>query len=185
MRLDLLVASGGVLSHAPRMSQTALMLIDSFEPEGFTSLAKDSIFMMPHLGVLAGVHEQAAMEVFERDCLIMLGTCVAAKGEGKAGKACFRYSISGGGLSEKGQAAVGDLLRFPLGPGETAAVEIQPERGFDCGAGPGKAISREARGGTVGLVLDARGRPLALPESPADRRASLQRWFAAMDLYPA
>ena len=53
MQLDLLVASGGVLSHAPRMQQTALMLIDAFAPEGFTTLAKDSIFMMPHLGVLA------------------------------------------------------------------------------------------------------------------------------------
>ncbi|MGA1632418.1 MAG: glutamate mutase L, partial [Phycisphaerales bacterium] len=185
MRLDLLVASGGVLSHAPRMSQTALMLIDAFEPEGFTSLAKDSIFMMPHLGVLAGVHEQAAMEVFERDCLIVLGACVAAKGEGKVGKPCFRFSISGGGLSEKGQVAVGDLLRFPLGPGEVAMVEVQPERGFDCGAGPGKAISREVRGGTVGLILDGRGRPLLLPEETAERRASLRRWFAAMDLYPA
>ena len=185
MRLDLLVASGGVLSHAPRMSQTALMLIDSFEPEGFTSLAKDSIFMMPHLGVLAGVHEQAAMEVFERDCLIVLGACVAAKGEGKAGKPCFRYSISGGGLSEKGQIAVGDLLRFPLAPGATANVEVQPERGFNCGAGPGKALSREVRGGTVGLVLDARGRPLSLPTETSERRASLRRWFEAMDLYPA
>ena len=51
MALDLLVASGGVLSHAPRMQQTAAMLIDAFEPEGITTLAKDSIFMMPHLGV--------------------------------------------------------------------------------------------------------------------------------------
>src|SRR4029079_6564 len=74
MRLDLLIASGGVLSHAPRMQQTAAMLIDAFEPEGVTTLAKDSIFMMPHLGVLAQVHPQAALEVFERDCLIYLGT---------------------------------------------------------------------------------------------------------------
>ncbi|MFM1890167.1 MAG: hypothetical protein RLZZ565_924, partial [Planctomycetota bacterium] len=110
---------------------------------------------------------------------------VAAKGEGKVGKPCFRFSISGGGLSEKGQVAVGDLLRFPLGPGEVAMVEVQPERGFDCGAGPGKAISREVRGGTVGLILDGRGRPLLLPEETAERRASLRRWFAAMDLYPA
>ena len=44
--------------------------------------------MMPHLGVLASVHPQAAMEVFEKDCLIYLGTCVAAKGQGKIGKAC-------------------------------------------------------------------------------------------------
>ncbi len=34
MKLDLLVGSGGVLSHAPRMQQTAMMLIDAFEPEG-------------------------------------------------------------------------------------------------------------------------------------------------------
>ena len=61
------------------------MMIDAFEPEGFTELAKDSIFMMPHLGVLAQVHPQAALEVFERDCLIYLGTCVAAKGTGKPG----------------------------------------------------------------------------------------------------
>ncbi len=51
--------SGGVLSHAPRMHQTAMMLIDAFEPEGFTALAKDSIFMMPHLGVLAQVQPSA------------------------------------------------------------------------------------------------------------------------------
>ena len=66
MKLNLLVASGGVLSHAPHMQQTAMMLIDAFQPEGVTTLAKDSIFMMPHLGVLDQVHPQAAMDVFEK-----------------------------------------------------------------------------------------------------------------------
>ena len=50
--------------------------------------------MMPHLGVLAQVHPQAALEVFERDCLIYLGTCVAAKGQGKPGKPCFKLHDS-------------------------------------------------------------------------------------------
>ena len=71
------------------------MLVDSFEPQGFTQLAKDSIFMMPHLGVLASVHSVAAMEVFERDCLVRLGWSVAAKGEGKWGRKCFSYRVSG------------------------------------------------------------------------------------------
>ena len=81
-----LSASGGVLSHAPSMNQTAMMLVDAFEPEGCTNLAKDSIFMMPHLGVLSAVHPEAASQVFERDCLIYLGTCIAAKGVGKTGR---------------------------------------------------------------------------------------------------
>lgn len=184
MKLDLLVASGGVLSHAPRMEQTAAMLVDSFEPEGFTELAKDSIFMMPHLGVLASVHAKAAMEVFERDCLILLGTSIAAKGLSKPGKPCFRYAIDGGGLNEKGEMKYGEVKLLRLGAGQSARAEITPERGFDVGTGPGKPVTREVRGGTVGIVLDARGRPLSLPEDAAERRSTITRWVKALELYP-
>ena len=48
--LDMIVGSGGVLSHAPRRQQAMLMMIDAFQPEGITHLAVDSIFMMPQLG---------------------------------------------------------------------------------------------------------------------------------------
>lgn len=184
MKLDLLVASGGVLSHAPRMNQTAMLLIDSFEPEGFTTLAKDSIFMMPHLGVLAEVHAKAALEVFEKDCLIYLGTNIAAKGLGKPGRPCFRYTISGKTVNESGTLNFGELKLLPLGPGETARVTIEPERGFDFGAGPGKRIERTVKGGTVGLVLDARGRPLQLPEERRACQATMSKWVQAMDMYP-
>ncbi len=184
MALDLLVASGGVLSHAPRMQQTAALLIDAFEPEGITTLAKDSIFMMPHLGVLAQVHPQAALEVFERDCLIYLGTCVSPAGTGSPGKKCFRFTLSGSGIDEHAEIAVGQMRRIPLPPGETAKIAVEPARGFDCGNGPGKPVEREIRGGTVGVILDGRGRPLALPEDATRRRQLLIDWIRALDLYP-
>jgi uncharacterized protein (TIGR01319 family) len=185
MKLDLLVASGGVLSHAPRMHQTALLLIDAFEPEGFTTLAKDSIFMMPHLGVLAQVHPDASLQVFERDCLIYLGSCVAAAGRGKPGRPCFSYTIRGETLNDTGEMAFGDLRLFPLALGETATVSVDPARGFDFGAGPGRPVEREVKGGTVGLVLDARGRPLVLPEEREACRATITQWVDAIDLYPS
>ena len=184
MKLDLLVASGGVLSHAPRMHQTAALLIDSFEPEGFTTLAKDSIFMMPHLGVLAQVHPQASLEVFTRDCLIYLGTCVAAKGLGKLGRPCFEYQITGDTLNESGTINFGDVKLLPLGPDETAKVTIDPARGFDVGAGPGKKVQRKVTGGTVGLFLDGRGRPLILPQQRSEAQKMMMRWVTAMELYP-
>jgi hypothetical protein len=184
MKLDLLVASGGVLSHAPRMQQTAMMLIDAFEPEGFTRLAKDSIFMMPHLGVLAQVHPQASLDVFERDCLIYLGTCIAAAGTGKPGRPCFRFSFTSATLNESGEMRCGDLRLLPLGESETARVAIEPERGFDCGAGPGKPIEREVHGGTVGVILDARGRPLEIPADRAAGRRLVETWLTALDVYP-
>ena len=184
MKLNLLVGSGGVLSHAPRMRQTAAMLIDAFQPEGFTTLAKDSIFMMPHLGVLAQVHPQAAMEVFERDCLIYLGTCIAPRGQGKPGKPCFSFAIEGPSLKESGEMACGEIRLFALGVGETARVAIEPARGFDVGAGPGRRVEREVEGGTVGLVLDARGRPLELGSDRSVSRLMVQRWVEALGLYP-
>jgi len=183
MKLDLLVASGGVLSHAPRMQQTAAMLVDAFQPEGITTLAKDSIFMMPHLGVLAQVHPQAAMEVFEKDCLIYLGTCVAAKGEGKSGKRCFSFRAEGDSLNEAGELVVGDLKLLPLAADATAQLTLEPARGFDLGAGPGRRVEREVRGGTVGLLLDARGRPLVLPEDRETSRAAVRKWIDALELY--
>ena len=183
MKLDLLVASGGVLSHAPRMHQTAMMLIDAFEPEGFTALAKDSIFMMPHLGVLADVHPQASLEVFERDCLVYLGTCVAPKGIPKAGRPCFRYVFTRNGEEQSGEVLCGEIKLLPLGEGERGILAVEPDRTFDCGEGPGKRVEREVRGGAVGLILDGRGRPLVLPADRAAGRRQMEAWVKALDLY--
>jgi uncharacterized protein (TIGR01319 family) len=183
MVLDLIVGSGGVLSHAPQMEQTVAMMIDAFEPEGITSLAKDSIFMMPHLGVLASVHPQAALEVFEKDCLVYLGTCVAPRGRGKRGKPCFRYQIKGDGIHETGELKVGEMRLLPLPVNHTAEIVIDPERGFDLGDGPGKPVKGTVRGGTVGIVLDARGRPLVIEGEESERREQIGDWVAELNVY--
>ena len=183
MAVDLLVGSGGVLSHAPRMEQTAMMLIDAFEPEGITRLAKDSIFMMPHLGVLASVHPQAAMEVFERDCLVYLGTCIAPKGRPKPGQPVCRYTFEGE-LRESGELRGGDIVRLRLEVGQTAQVILQPARGFDVGSGPGRTRSATIHGGTVGIVLDGRGRSLELPADRSSCRELVVKWNRAIEMYP-
>ncbi|MDG2055222.1 MAG: glutamate mutase L [Phycisphaerales bacterium] len=184
MALNLLVASGGVLSHAPCMEQTAMMLVDAFEPEGVTKLAKDSIFMMPHLGVLAAVHPKAAMEVFDRDCLVYLGTNVSAKGIGKPGKKCFSWELQGDGIQASGEMNFGDLELIRMGQDQTATITCDPARGFDLGAGPGKKMTAEVRGGSVGLILDGRGRPLALPEEREACKAAIGAWVKELELYP-
>jgi len=182
MRLDLLVGSGGVLSHAPRMQQTAVMLIDAFEPEGITRLAKDSIFMMPHLGVLSSVHLRAALEVFERDCLVYLGTCIAPNGQGKLGKPVCRYSFQDG-ISASGELPFGEMIRIRLDVGQTAEVHLQPTAGFDVGNGPGKNRTATIHGGTVGVILDGRGRPLELPIDRVVCRETVDRWNQSLGMY--
>jgi uncharacterized protein (TIGR01319 family) len=184
--LDMLVGSGGVLSHAPRRQQSMLMMIDAFQPEGITHLAVDSIFMMPQLGVLAQVNAEAATQVFERDCLIHLGTCVTPIGIGKAGDTCLSIEIN---YTDKPiiteDIPFGDLRLYPLEIGEKASLKLQPSRRFDLGAGHGTPIETEAMGGVVGLVIDTRGRPLEIPSDSKQRVAQLTKWQDALGIYPS
>ncbi len=184
MTLDLIVGSGGVLSHAPRRAQSAQMAIDAFAPEGITQLAVDSIFMMPHLGVLSTVDKQAAKEVFEKDCMVRLGTCVAPTGEGKPGSKCFDIKIEmpdGTTLNES--ANVGDYKLIKLEVGQRAKCTVTPAKGFDMGQGSGKPVEGVLHGGQVGVFLDARGRPIKIPTKPDERVATLVKWYKISDMY--
>lgn len=184
--LNLIIGSGGVLSHAPRRNQAALMMIDAFLPEGVTQLAVDSIFMMPHLGVLSTVHEKAATEVFDKDCLIHLGPCIAPVGEGKEGIKCIKIKLE----SESGEVFeksfdFGDLYVYPLPVGKKARAIIDPAKNFDLGVGRGKILECQIEGGVVGVIIDCRGRrPFALPTDNNRRTELLKKWFKAMNLYP-
>ncbi len=185
MSLDMIVGSGGVLSHAPRRSQSAMMMIDAFLPEGITRLAVDSIFMMPQLGVLAQVDKEASMQVFHRDCLINLGTCIAPVGNTSEGKICMSINvISNDGKSIQKDISFGQIVVIPLAEDEKAKVIIYPRSGFDVGSGSGKKLETEVKGGVVGIIIDARGRPLRLPQDINKRVNKLKEWFYAMNLYP-
>ncbi len=186
MSLDLLIGSGGVLSHAPRRPQSFWMMIDAFLPEGVTRLAVDSIFMMPHLGVLASVNDRAATEVFYKDCLVRLGTCVAPVGPGKPGKDCVRVEMQVPGRGAVQEAVpFGELRRIPVAYTMEFAARVSPARGFDVGAGPGQPLQTKFEGGLVGIVIDTRGRrPFELPADPASRVQKFQDWSKAFDAYP-
>ncbi len=187
--LNLLVGSGGVLSHAPRRVQSAWMMLDSFLPEYVTELAVDSIFMMPQLGVLAEVDQKAATDVFVADCLIRLGAAVMPVGKGKPakeGQKCLKAGIKlPSGLKEY-EVPYGSIVRIPLDPGQTAEATLEPASDFDLGAGFGRSTKATLAGGICGIILDCRGRqPFALPEDATQRIRKLREWAKALDAYPA
>ncbi len=185
MSCNMLIGSGGVLSHAPRRNQAALMLIDAFLPEGITRLAVDSIFMMPQLGVLSTVHPKAAKEVFDKDCLIHLGTCITPVGVEKDGREILKYKfILPDGRTEAGTLKYGEMKMIPLAVGETAQASLEPQRGMDLGHGKNKKIETTVNGGVVGIILDGRGRSNFLLTDDNLRVKKLKEWMLALDIYP-
>ncbi len=173
--LDLVIGSGGVLSHAPARMQAALMMLDGFALEGVTQLAVDSIFMMPHLGVLSSVYPEAAVEIFEHDCLINLGHAVVplylSKSAGNSNE-LVRVLIDG---REAAIIEQGKLSQLELSQGMKVHLKLEPlKRGVDCGMGSGNILEREIEVGLCGLLLDGRGRPLSF-DSDLAKRAAFQR----------
>ena len=192
MDLDLIVGSGGVLSHAPRREQSAKMIIDSFMPEGITQLAVDSIFMMPQLGVLANISKKelgeearnAALEVFHKDCLIRLGTCITPIGKVKNKSIVMRIKLTfpSGEKVEK-ELRKNELYRIKADYEEIIA-ELIPHKKMDIGSGIGEPIKTTIYGGIVGIILDGRERPISIPNNSQERLSNLKSWSDALNEYP-
>ena len=161
-RIGLVVGSGGVLSHAPRRPQAAAMLLDAFAPRGYTFLAVDSIFMMPHLGALSEIEPEIALEVLERDCFIPLGPCVslvAATG-GEPGKVAGELTLRTPQKVSQRPIHVGEVLCLPLGRKQQGLLRIEAAAGCDFGSGAGRDFERSVSGGEVGIIVDARGQSM-------------------------
>ena len=193
MELDLIVGSGGVLSHAPRRQQSAKMLIDSFLPEGITALAVDSIFMMPQLGVMANIEKKdlaeqariAALEVFDKDCLIRLGTCIAPVGSVESKKDVLKAELEfSSGEKKEINLDGGDLVLVEADYQEIS-ITLTPSKGIDVGAGVNETIKTTVYGGQVGIIFDCRGRPLSLSKEPNKRISELNNWSKALNEYPS
>jgi len=68
---DLLIGSGGILSHSPRPAAAAVLL-DALAPAENVELAVDSEFMFPHLGALAEVNPELAVELVQQLGIVKL-----------------------------------------------------------------------------------------------------------------
>ena len=175
LKLDLIVGSGGVLSHAPRRSQAMRMLIDSFLPQGITEIAVDSIFMMPQLGVLSTFHEKAAIEVFHKDCLVKLGTCLAPIGKHSQGKDLLTYSFNINNKIHEGTLKFGEIILIKASLG-MHNCKITPERNVDLGFGKGQIFEGNINGGEVGILLDGRGRKISFLNDDSSRINQILDW---------
>ena len=156
------------------------MMLDAYQPLGVTRLAVDSVFMLPHLGVLSTVHPEAAAEVFLKDCLVDLGTVVAPAGNMRKGVPAFEVIF---GKDDKLTVNGGDLRVLSLDTGEQMKVRIRPLTStLDFGAGPGKEFQAVLYGGPAGIILDARGRPLSHPTDDLERISAVSSWFKSFGL---
>jgi uncharacterized protein (TIGR01319 family) len=78
--IGMVIGSGGVMSHMTS-SEAIQVLVEGFKPVGVTTLAVDSSFKSPHMGVLASLDSDLAIDLYQRECIQTLGTVIAPSGK--------------------------------------------------------------------------------------------------------
>ncbi|HUM68139.1 MAG TPA: glutamate mutase L, partial [Chloroflexota bacterium] len=174
---DRLLVHGAVFARAPRPGQVMLLLLDALQPTGIFSVGLDQYGVLPPLGVLAGHQPLVVVQTLAAGVLSELGWVIAPAGKGQAGKKVLDIVIESPTARFEGEIEFGKIEVFPISPGQEAQVTVKPTGRFDIGFGPGQGKTLTLKGGAVGgLVIDARGRPLALPRDPNDRRNLMRKW---------
>jgi hypothetical protein len=178
--LEPIIASGAVLARAPHPGYAALVLLDAVQPTGISTLVLDPHNLTPSLGVASGVLPIISVQVLESGSYVSLGTVVAPIGRSRIGRRIMRLRLEREGTGEdiSGEVRMGQLVVLPLALGEQARLTLRPERAIDVGfGGPGRAGTLRVAGGAVGLIIDARGRPIILPKDPERQRELNQKWL--------
>jgi hypothetical protein len=178
---DLILATGGALAHAPKFGQAALILLDALQPRGVTSMVLDRTMLISQLGAVATVAPIAAVQVNENDAVMhRLGTCVIPYGELPPGQVAIRVGVEySNGRQVTAEVMSGSIEIIPLHINEQALLTLYPAPTVDVGLGPGERAraAEEVDGGLVGLIIDARGRPLVFPTDEIERYARLLQWM--------
>lgn len=188
---DWVLAGGGVLAHAPHPGLALLTILNAIQPapdhdRPLIDIHLDSLGLLQVCGALAGLDPDAAVTVFDRDLLrnTPLASCVVPLGEGRPGETAVEVELIVGGKVTQRTVRHGEIARLPLSQGRTGQLKLRPASGVRIGrAAPGEEMATapgEVRGSALGLVIDARGRPLSLPSDPDQRRARIWEWLVEL-----
>jgi hypothetical protein len=141
----------------------------------------DEYNLVASLGAAANVQPLAVVQSLYNDGLTFLGTAIVPAGKAHQGEKALTVRSVDPELNVRSDVMYGSLVAIPLQSYEPGMMlELVPARSFDVGQGPGKKIKIEYEGGTVGLIVDARGRPIEFDAHLDARRQQVERWLWEM-----
>jgi len=176
--LDLIIGGGGAVSDGTSLGQSLLLLLDAIQPVGIMPILLDQNNLLPLLGAAASRNQYLPVQVIESGAFIGLGTVISVIAAANYGDQVLRAKLTyADGTEARAEVKFGGLEILPLASGESARLSLQPLRRSDAGLGPGRSGAVPVTGGALGVIIDARGRPLQLPSDPVRRRELIKKWY--------
>jgi hypothetical protein len=175
-----ILACGSVITRAPTLGQSLLMLLDGIQPVGITTMILDQNNLLPALGAAASRNSILPIQILESGAFLGLATVVAPYSKAKEGTPILKGRVVyQNGNESRVDIKQGALEVFPLPAGQSGRLYLHPFHHTDIGFGLGHSVEGgiPITGTALGLVIDARGRPLRLPGDAARRRDIAKKWL--------
>lgn len=180
-RFEPIVAAGSIFTHAPSFGQALLTVLDGLQPTAVTTVILDQNDLLPSLGAAASINSILPIHILESNAILNLATVITAVGNTRLGAPVLRVKITEEGRESSLEVKYGSIEVIPLPVGRSARLQLQPLNRFDVGmGGPGRSGGVRVNGSAIGVVIDARGRPLRLPGEVELRKELLNKWSAAL-----
>ncbi len=174
-----ILAMGSVVSRAPTLGQSLLVLLDGIQPIGVTTLILDQNNLLPALGSAAMRNSILPIQVLESGAFNGLATVIAPNASFRPGTPILRLRlVRSTGEENRLEVKQGELVIMPLATGEEGKLFIQSLHGeMGLGLGSGREKGIPVTGTALGIVIDARGRPLYLSSDAGRRRELIKKWL--------
>jgi hypothetical protein len=177
-----ILASGAAITGAATPGQKLLMLLDGLQPTGIGTLALDQNNLLSMLGAASELNSILPIQVIDSGALSPLATVISPISKVAFGAPVVQAKLTRNDGSEMTvEVKMGTLQVLPLESGQSGTLDLRPVRRSDIGLGPGRSVEGlELFGSSLGIVIDARGRPINLPVDENQRRALLKKWQEAV-----
>ncbi len=177
-----IIVSGAAISNAPSLAHSLLMILDSIQPIGVTTIVLDNNNLLSVLGAAGERVSRLPVEVLETGGLLNLATVISPVSNRRTGSHILNLHISADdGQEIDMEINQGNLSVIPLSQGVTAKAYIEPVNNTELGVSiPGKTGLFKMTAGALGIVIDARGRPIHTPVEILARQELLNQWLTIL-----
>jgi hypothetical protein len=177
-----IIVSGSTITNTPSLGHSLLMILDGIQPVGVTTIVLDENNLLPILGAAGQIIPNLPVEVMESGALLNLCTLIAPVSNRKTGTPILQMHIVTADEQEMDlEVMQGTLVAIPLPQGMTAKVYLESINNADLGLNqPGMATGFKVTAGALGIVVDARGRPIRTPNEILARQKILGQWLNSL-----
>jgi hypothetical protein len=173
-----ILARGKALTQSASPGKALMALLDGLQPTGVTTMLLDQNNLAAALGAAADLNPTLVVQVIEAN-MLNLGAVISPVGEARHGTPILRLQATfADGNETKQEIKYGSLEVLSVPLGQTVNLRLQPLHRFDIGmGGPGRGGRLRMVGGVLGLVIDARGRPISMHPDASRRREQFGKWL--------